>query len=351
MSNDEVGGFLKRWDIIGIFLLLGLSSVQASEHVRVEFQSPLAGQELFFVNALSGWEVGRHRMDEPSPGLYTLEFPKPLTPKLAYKFVVNGHWVEDPQNPLREPDGFGGWNSLIRNESFREDPYLNPSWGAPPFKEEILKVVDWRGRKREVVLLKPPLVSQKPCQIAYFLEGGDYLRRANAKALLENLYRFRGLCFWGAFISPIERSKEYGFSLAFSAFLSGVVVPSVEVRRRNGFNRDQRLLVGASLGGLAALYAAAQKPNIFQRVISQSGSFWYKKERIFREIEGVDLSSLQLWMGWGFFEGRPLVEANQRLRSLGPERFKRVVAKEVGANHSWLPWRNTLREALESLTP
>ena len=30
-----------------------------------------------------------------------------------YKFVRDGKWFNDPANPARSPDGYGGWNSII----------------------------------------------------------------------------------------------------------------------------------------------------------------------------------------------------------------------------------------------
>lgn len=45
-------------------------------------------------------------------GKWVLELP--LSPgKHSYKFVVDGNWVHDVNNPSTEPDGFGGVNSVI----------------------------------------------------------------------------------------------------------------------------------------------------------------------------------------------------------------------------------------------
>jgi hypothetical protein len=30
-----------------------------------------------------------------------------------YKLIVDGAWIADPANPVSEPDGFGGTNSVI----------------------------------------------------------------------------------------------------------------------------------------------------------------------------------------------------------------------------------------------
>jgi 1,4-alpha-glucan branching enzyme len=52
--------------------------------------------------------------DDNSDGEWTLFYP--LAPgSYAYKFVVDGkNWVPDPSNPLSEPDGFNGRNSILK---------------------------------------------------------------------------------------------------------------------------------------------------------------------------------------------------------------------------------------------
>jgi 1,4-alpha-glucan branching enzyme len=52
--------------------------------------------------------------DDNSDGEWTLFYP--LKPgSYAYKFLVDGkNWVADPTNPLSEPDGFDGRNSILK---------------------------------------------------------------------------------------------------------------------------------------------------------------------------------------------------------------------------------------------
>jgi 1,4-alpha-glucan branching enzyme len=54
----------------------------------------------FIRNGSGVWTAG---IDLPSPGRY------------RYKFVVNGNrWIDDPSNGVKEPDNYGGLNSVIR---------------------------------------------------------------------------------------------------------------------------------------------------------------------------------------------------------------------------------------------
>ena len=47
-------------------------------------------------------------------GVWKIEIPMLAQGTYKYKFFVDDKmWVEDVENPLREPDGFTGWNSLL----------------------------------------------------------------------------------------------------------------------------------------------------------------------------------------------------------------------------------------------
>ena len=76
-------------------------AVPASVHVAGAFNDWAQSPE-------DGWDLQR----DPETGLFVGAFP--LIPgQYAYKFVVDGRWVPDPDNPRDEPDGFGGVNSLL----------------------------------------------------------------------------------------------------------------------------------------------------------------------------------------------------------------------------------------------
>ncbi|RTL59399.1 MAG: hypothetical protein EKK37_06410 [Sphingobacteriales bacterium] len=53
-------------------------------------------------------------MEPGEDGMWKIEIP--LLPKGNYKykfFIDDKMWVEDVDNPVREPDGFNGWNSIL----------------------------------------------------------------------------------------------------------------------------------------------------------------------------------------------------------------------------------------------
>jgi len=56
-------------------------------------------------------------MEPARDGFWRIEIPM-LTPgNYQYKFLIDGkNWAEDFTNPYREPDGFTGFNSVLRVE-------------------------------------------------------------------------------------------------------------------------------------------------------------------------------------------------------------------------------------------
>jgi len=66
------------------------------------------------VGDFNAWSPAADPMtDENGDGEWTLFYP--LEPgRYAYKFVIDGKkWIADPTNPIAEPDGFDGRNSIV----------------------------------------------------------------------------------------------------------------------------------------------------------------------------------------------------------------------------------------------
>ena len=60
----------------------------------------------------NGWDETKNEMHESDAGTWSCWIPKLSSGTYRYKFVIDGSvWTEDPANPDKEPDGFGGWNS------------------------------------------------------------------------------------------------------------------------------------------------------------------------------------------------------------------------------------------------
>nr|HEX4312547.1 alpha-amylase family glycosyl hydrolase [Kofleriaceae bacterium] len=63
--------------------------------------------------AADGWTTGAP-MTNDGTGTWTVTIPANDEQVILYKFDVDGTWQADPENTRRSPDGFGGFNSVIR---------------------------------------------------------------------------------------------------------------------------------------------------------------------------------------------------------------------------------------------
>lgn len=96
---------------------------QTKDGVVFRFQAPSARVVQLAGNwPANNWLAGQAQTgtflvgemtDEDGDGIWTRA--EPLTPgRYQYKFVIDRvNWKEDPNNPNRTDDGYGGFNSLI----------------------------------------------------------------------------------------------------------------------------------------------------------------------------------------------------------------------------------------------
>jgi serine protease AprX len=62
----------------------------------------------------NGWDHTRLPLAKAEPGIWRAGIDAPSPGVYRYKLVVDGRWIEDPANLMKEPDGYGGFNSVIQ---------------------------------------------------------------------------------------------------------------------------------------------------------------------------------------------------------------------------------------------
>ncbi len=87
------------------------------------------------VGTFNGWNINKDIMHfDKKKGVFTLT--KRLAPGIyTYKFYVDGKWIFDSSNSLKEPDGFGGFNSICKVEGnkHKKNIYILPYKINTPF--------------------------------------------------------------------------------------------------------------------------------------------------------------------------------------------------------------------------
>jgi hypothetical protein len=56
-----------------------------------------------------------HSFEKDPNGIWRAEINLPKPGRYSYKFIINGdRWIDDPSNGFKEPDQYGGFNSIVK---------------------------------------------------------------------------------------------------------------------------------------------------------------------------------------------------------------------------------------------
>ena len=82
--------------------------------VTFRYQPVIAVQQVQLAGSFNGWNKDANPLsDADGDGVWLLELELPKG-RHEYKFVVNGdQWQHDPDNPVTDPDGMNGYNSIL----------------------------------------------------------------------------------------------------------------------------------------------------------------------------------------------------------------------------------------------
>ncbi|HEY3342861.1 MAG TPA: alpha/beta hydrolase-fold protein [Anaerolineae bacterium] len=293
---------------------------------------------------------------ELEPGLWVYTLTLPRDAYIEYAFVLNGRRVPDPLNPHSTPNGMGEVNNFFYMPEAAStslavrDRRVAHGVLAHHFVEAGDLVV---GTRRSVYLYQPPV--SDPCSLMVVLDGRDYLRRAKLPNIVDNLIaqgRIQPIALAMVDSSPSARFIEYACSEATLSFLLEIVIPYarehlnlLDVNRLPGAYG----VMGASMGGVMALYAGARAPEVFGSVLSQSGAFGMPNHDfvIFDLLRQSSVKPLRIWLDAGRYEG--LLECNRRMNQLLVGKGYNVTYREYSGGHNYPCWREDVWRGLEAL--
>ncbi len=158
-----------------------------------------------------------------------------------------------------------------------------------------------------------------------------------------------------------KRIPELGGSAKFTQFLAEELMPVVRQRKPGTSDASRVVVGGSSSGGLAAVYAALERPEVFGNVLSQSGAFWMPRDvsdPVQREFippktwlvdEFIERSPIPIrfWMEVSQFESAAkMLGPNRQLRDVLRAKGYSVTYRELFYGHDYLHWRDSLAEGL-----
>lgn len=220
------------------------------------------------------------------------------------------------------------------------------------------------GNERSI-WIRPPENAGQAEHLTLFLDGELYRDRIGAESTIDDLLASGRIAdSWFVFVSMHSmeaRWRECPCYAPFASFIAEEVIQWLETRFPEIRSVRERTLVGVSYTGLAAGYIAIEQPRVFQRVIGQSGSFWWNDcwlAKHCRRTRPQAPTSFYLEVGTretqenvrhreDVLQVHSQIFGVQQFRDALVERGDQVVYVEnPGAAHEYNAWRKSLPEVL-----
>lgn len=291
--------------------------------------------------------------------LWYLDATFPPSARLDYKIVVNGgNWQLDPLNPRTMLGGFGPNSELVMPD------YVAPaelSGDAPAGTVTQHRLYsDTLGRARTFYVYTPTQFDPTLVYPSLYVhDGTDYLHLIDTPLILDRLIAAGEIPpLVVVFIPPLQREVEYRRNEAYVTFLADELVPYVQTQYHTSPDAGQTGTLGASMGGLISVYAAASRPDVFGLVAGQSGAYSLDDDAVIQLIATrpqplpvrfhLVVGTYETAVGGNDQEGN-LLAANQRLVAVLENQGLVYQYTELPDGHSWGLWQRQLGAALRFL--
>ena len=264
----------------------------------------------------------------------------------------------DPLNKKSVPNGMGGRNNYFYMPETMPSPYAMRRADVTPGTLTSYRVDTGLLREdyeRTIYLYRPPVKEPVPLLVVY--DGQEYIQRAKLNTIVDNLIADGHICPIAMAFLPNGgrwRSVEYACSDATLNWVEQIVLPLARTKL-NLIDIDEQNgafgVLGASFGGLMSLYTGLRLPDIFGKVLSQSGVSALDG----RDFATVDLikhkhaRDIQIWMDVGKLEF--LLEDNRRMSALMQENGYNVAYREYTGGHNYTSWRDDVWRGLKTIFP
>ncbi|MCS6836438.1 MAG: alpha/beta hydrolase-fold protein [Anaerolineae bacterium] len=303
------------------------------------------------------------RLKRAASGLWTFHLPLPPDAYMEYIYTDDPddsfQTLPDPYNSRTIDNGFGRQNHFFAMPEFIGAHVPQPDSSTPRGRisqHTISSAFTLAGGQRTVYLYQPAVAEPVPLLVVY--DGSDYLYRADLARILDAMIaqkQVRPLALALIENGGPSRFIEYINSDATLYVVLRLLLPLAR-RELNLLDLEQQPgaygALGASMGGLMALYTGLRLPHIFGHVISQSGAFDYRLDErtapmIEQIVQYMPRSHLKIWQDVGRYEW--LLPANRRMNGALRRQDYHVFYHECNSGHNYTSWRATLPLALKAI--
>ena len=319
---------------------------------RIVFRYPDPGHRVAGVRLWTDLDLGPDLDLTPTDEGWELRVPTPPVDCLEYLFdVADQGMLVDPTNPEIK-DGAFGPHSFLALPGYVEPRWLDLTPAPGGFTEVATDAVVWQPGSAASNDRLPMLVAHDGPEMDGY---GELTRYAAALVGAGELPPMRV-----ALLAPGPRDERYAANPAYPAMLAGTALP----RLLRQYPSDHRpVLVGQSLGALAALHVAWHEPDALAGLFLQSGSYftddldpqesgyprWDEVTAFVSEVHGTAgvraLPPVALTCG----TAEENLGNNRRLRATLERLGVETSWGEARQGHTWTCWRDLLDPHLTDL--
>lgn len=291
-------------------------------------------------------------------GVWLASLRLPTDAYVEYVFLRGGWRVPDPFNPREVSNGLGGANNYFYMPRGGPTPLAERQPGVPrgALRRHTLPCGQFiAGEERAVYLYQPPV--EEPVPLVLVFDGEEYRGRARLHVIVENLIaqeRIRPVALAMVAHGGTTRLAEHACNDGTVAFVTQNVLPFAREHLHLVDPAEQPGaygVVGASMGGLMALYTALRAPEIFGSAICQSGTFlasvFGRDPVVFDLARQTAARPSRVWMDAGNFE--TLIAANRRMHETLLAGGHDATLHAYNGGHNYSAWRDDVWRGLESL--
>ena len=297
---------------------------------------------------------------------FTLTFPRPDADRLEYLLELTGRSgarvTTDPTNPLRAPGPFGD-KSVIEFPGYEPPAWVRDEEAARGELRELTLASRRLSRSFRALLWSPPdAAPTKPLPLLVVHDGPEYAEYSYLTRLLDHLVSFGETPDFRALLLPpgTARNELYSASTRYADALAGEVLPEA---LREAPSEHDPVLMGASLGAVAALHAHVRHPGLAGGLFLQSGSFFRRR---FDAHEAGFSRFARITRFVGRVHGRlPLAQPVPTVLTCGRAEENLPNNRELASGlesrgwpvrtlwnrdaHNWVSWRDALHPLLAEL--
>jgi len=276
------------------------------------------------------------------------------------------HFQRDPFNAKTFDYGGNMKASVLELSEAPPDEWIHARQDVPQgtIQESKLRSALLKN-ERSVWLYTPPAYDPaKAYPLLVVMDGESYTTLVPTPTILDNLIHAGKIpAVVALFIGNASeaRDTELNCAAAWGDFLVKEAIPWIESSGHVRIETKGVLIAGSSMGGLAAGCAAIDHPEVFGKVLAQSGSFYRapageEPEFLARRLAQSKRLQVEFYLDTGLLETAAIpsrdpsmLTSSRHLRDVLIAKGYHVEFRDRFSGHEHVAWRATLSDGLTAL--